>query len=361
MLRGHADLAVTASRLERAAAEGPAPARTAARLDALRALTGDVIARLDEALPRLADGGPGLAAEAARHLLSAGGKRVRPLLVVLARRACSGAPSISDAEASLAQAAELVHAATLLHDDVLDDGRIRRGLPAARVLWGNAASVLGGDFLLVRALELTAAAGVDGALTELLLAIARMIDGEALQLAHRGRADLDAAGYLAVVDGKTASLFAWCGRAGARLAGAPEPHIDALGAYGLHLGRAFQIVDDVLDVEGDPQALGKSVLCDLREGKLTLPILYALDGDPSLRRQLQAAHDLDETPPALAAALVAQVARTEAAPRARAAAQRETRLAQGALAPLAASARPTGRPFVDALELIARELCERVS
>src|SRR6185312_11210531 len=164
--------------------------------------------------------------------------------------------------------------------------------PAARVLWGNAASVLGGDFLLVRALELTCASGIAGALDELLATIARMIDGEALQLAHRGRADLDTAGYHAVVDGKTASLFAWCGRAGARLASAPCDHVEALGAYGLHLGRAFQIVDDVLDVEGDPHALGKSVLCDLREGKLTLPILYALDGDEALRSRLQAAHDL---------------------------------------------------------------------
>ena len=107
-----------------------------------------------------------------------------------------------------------MHAATLLHDDVLDDGRTRRGMPAARVLWGNAASVLGGDFLLMRALELTAATGVVGALGDLLAAIGRMIDGEALQLQHRGRSDLDAAGYIDVVDGKTASLFAWCGRAG---------------------------------------------------------------------------------------------------------------------------------------------------
>lgn len=360
-MRGHADLAVTASRLERAAAEGPAPARTAERLTALRELTGDALARLDAALPSLTDGGPGVAAQAARHLLGAGGKRVRPLLVVLSRRACGteAVPS-PETEQALAQAAELVHAATLLHDDVLDDGRMRRGLPAARVLWGNAASVLGGDFLLVRALELTCGARIAGTLDELLATIGKMIDGEALQLAHRGRANLDAAGYHAVVDGKTASLFAWCGRAGARLAGAPDAHVAALGDYGMHLGRAFQIVDDVLDVEGDPHALGKSVLCDLREGKLTLPILLALDGDDPLRRRLQAAHDLEETPPSLAAELVEKVARTEAAPRARAAAQRETRLALDALAPLD-EAQASGHPYREALAMIARELCERVS
>src|SRR5207302_4055029 len=141
-------------------------------------------------------------------------------------------------------------------------------------------------FLLVRALELTAATGVAGALDELLQAIARMIDGEALQLAHRGRADLDPAGYHAVVEGKTAALFAWCCGAGARLAGASAADRERVRAYGLELGRAFQIVDDVLDLEGDPAALGKSVLGDLREGKLTLPVLFALGADPSLRARL---------------------------------------------------------------------------
>ena len=120
-------------------------------------------ADVENGLPALADGGPGLAGRAARHLVGAGGKRVRPLLVILAARAAGRGRSRAATRASvtkLAQAAELVHAATLLHDDVLDDGRTRRGMPAARVLWGNAASVLGGDFLLIRALELTAATGV---------------------------------------------------------------------------------------------------------------------------------------------------------------------------------------------------------
>ncbi|HUS66033.1 MAG TPA: polyprenyl synthetase family protein, partial [Kofleriaceae bacterium] len=324
-MRAEADLTVTALRLERAAEEGPAPARTAARLEALKLLGGDVAARVEAALPGLADGGPGVAAEAARHLLSAGGKRVRPLLVVLAARAL-GDPA-PDPLTRLAQAAELVHAATLLHDDVLDDGRVRRGIPAARVLWGNAASVLGGDFLLVRALELTAAAAIPRALEELLQAIAQMIDGEALQLAHRGRADLLPDGYRAVVDGKTASLFAWCGRAGARLAGAADPVVEAFGAYGLHLGRAFQIVDDVLDVEGDPRALGKCVLTDLREGKLTLPVLYALEAEPALRARLAGATDAE----AIAGEIAAAVHRTAAARRARADARGETERALAAL------------------------------
>ncbi len=366
-MRAQAELAATTERLAEAAGRGPEPEVTQARLGALKLLVGDIIADVEAALPSLAGDGPGLAGHAARHLVGAGGKRVRPLLVILAARAAAaqaGVHVVTDHEVNthetgetrtaltrLAQAAELVHAATLLHDDVLDDGRTRRGLPAARVLWGNAASVLGGDFLLIRALELTAASNIEGTLGELLGAIGSMIDGEALQLQHRGKSDLDPAGYLSVVDGKTASLFAWCGRAGARLAGAGQL-VEALGAYGLHLGRAFQIVDDVLDVEGDPCALGKSVLSDLREGKLTLPVLYALEHEPELRARLAhcLAADLDE-----AAEVAESIARTGAAQRARAAAQRETAAAIESLASLPRSI------WSDALRHIAHELCARVS
>lgn len=363
-MRANAELVTTAERLEAAARRGPDSATVAARLSALKLLVGDLMSEVEAALPDVAGAGPGAAGLAARHLVGAGGKRVRPLLVILAARAAAagrdgkethgdGKDFAKDAVivARLAQAAELVHAATLLHDDVLDDGVTRRGLPAARVLWGNAASVLGGDFLLVRALELTSSTNVPGALTELLQAIGRMIDGEALQLEHRGRSDLDARSYLEVVDGKTASLFAWCGRAGARLADASHA-LDALGAYGLHLGRAFQMVDDVLDVEGDPRALGKSVMSDLREGKLTLPVLIALEREPELRARLDAccAAGSDE-----AAGIAEAVSRSGAAHAARAAAQRETERAVAALASMPPS------PFKEALDLIAHELCARVS
>jgi octaprenyl-diphosphate synthase len=366
-MRSNAELAATTERLTEAAQRGPDAEATQARLGALKLLVGDLITEVEAALPSLAERGPGLAGRAARHLVAAGGKRVRPLLVILAGRAAAasaGGPELGGgspehegparraALVALAQSAELVHAATLLHDDVLDDGRTRRGLPAARVLWGNAASVLGGDFLLIRALELTAGCGIDGTLPDLLAAVGHMIDGEALQLEHRGKSDLDAAGYLAVVDGKTASLFRWCGRAGGRIAGADDRIVDALGAYGMHLGRAFQIVDDVLDVEGDPRALGKSVLADLQEGKLTLPVLYALEREPALRARLDhclAAH-VEE-----AAEVAEAVSRTGAAERARVTAQRETQAAIKALAPLGTS------PWADALSHIAHELCARVS
>jgi octaprenyl-diphosphate synthase len=365
MMRATADLTDTARSLERAAARGPAPAETQARLSAWRSLTGDVMARLEAELPRVTEGGPGMAALAARHLLAAGGKRVRPLLVLLAARAAArpaGERAALEQEQALAQAAELVHAATLLHDDVLDDGLYRRGQPAARVLWGNAASVLGGDFLLVRALELTAAARVPGTLDELLAAIGRMIDGEALQLQHRGRADLTPERYHEVVDGKTASLFAWCGRAGARLAGAGPEVVNALGEYGLQLGRAFQIVDDVLDVEGDPQALGKGVLCDLREGKLTLPVLFALEGAPALRARLQAAVSEEHPPEGLVEALAQALRGGAAAARAREVASARTAAAEQALAVLDAEEGPAeSRACRSVLSFIARELCARRS
>ena len=152
-MRAQAELAATTERLAEAARRGPDPEAMQARLGALKLLVGDIITDVENGLPALADGGPGLAGRAARHLVGAGGKRVRPLLGHPRARAPPGVRGRlrrrrRSSLTKLAQAAELVHAATLLHDDVLDDGRTRRGMPAARVLWGNAASVLGGDFLL---------------------------------------------------------------------------------------------------------------------------------------------------------------------------------------------------------------------
>jgi octaprenyl-diphosphate synthase len=358
-MRTQADLTTTADRLKRAADRGATAAATAERLSALETGVSALMARVEAALPALSRGGPGLAGQAAQHLIASGGKRVRPLITVLSARAlgCRG-PADDPRLESLALASELVHAATLLHDDVLDDGRVRRGMPAARVLWGNAASVLGGDFLLVRALELAASTGVEGALGDLLQAIGCMIDGEALQLAHRGRADLDASGYHAVVEGKTAALFAWCCGAGARLAGASAGDRERVRRYGVEVGRAFQIVDDVLDLDGDPAHLGKSVLNDLREGKLTLPVLHALAADASLRSRLAELGEAgEEAPPSLAEELRAAIDRAGATRLARQEAARATTRALEALADLT---HPIA-PYDGALQLIARELCARVS
>ena len=278
----------------RGGAPRPDPEAVQARLGALKLLVGDIVTDVENgsagARRRWSGAGRPRRAPSRRRRRQAGAAAAghpRARAPPAVREAT--APTRRSSLTKLAQAAELVHAATLLHDDVLDDGRTRRGMPAARVLWGNAASVLGGDFLLdPRARDHSGYRARRRARRSARRSVGRMIDGEALQLQHRGRHDLDAGSYIDVVDGKTASLFAWCGRAGARLAGSADAIADSLGAYGLHLGRAFQIVDDVLDVEGDPHALGKSVLSDLREGKLTLPVLYALEREPALRALLDA-------------------------------------------------------------------------
>ncbi len=227
-----------------------------------------------------------LVQKSARHLLSLEGKRLRPVCVALAARAGTG---FDERARELAVAVELVHSATLLHDDVVDQGAVRRGEPTARLLYGNAASVFAGDWLLIEALRRVRKAGVDRVLDGLLETIDTMIVAESLQLEHRGRLMADREVYFSVIDGKTASLFKWAMQAGARAGGLPEPAVRALEDYGRHLGLAFQIVDDTLDLAGDADQTGKALFIDLEEGKVTYPILLALERDPSLRPWLERA------------------------------------------------------------------------
>lgn len=223
------------------------------------------------------------------HLLQLGGKRLRPVCVALAARMASPrAPQIGAAAVDLAVAVELVHNATLLHDDVVDAGDVRRGAPAARVIYGNAASIFAGDWLLVEALRRVRASGVAHVLDALLTVIDRMIEAEAIQLEQRGRIDVDRDGYFSVIEGKTASLFGWATYAGGRAACLPDEQCEALSAFGRHLGIAFQAVDDLLDFSGDSRATGKTLFADLREGKTTYPLIVALEREPALRAQVQA-------------------------------------------------------------------------
>jgi octaprenyl-diphosphate synthase len=221
-------------------------------------------------------------------------------------------------------------------------------------------SVLAGDFVLTRALEEVERAQVPGAMRALLGTIHSMIAGEALQLSLRGRGDVRIRDYQEVVDGKTAALFAFCGRAGALCAATLTPaavaHADVLADYARHLGQAFQIVDDVLDIDGDPAQLGKAVMSDLREGKLTLPVLLALESRPELRERVQlpslAVAD-DSLPDHTVALLRRALADSDATRRARQHAAREAELGCTRLLAL-----PTG-PYRDALWLIANELVQR--
>jgi octaprenyl-diphosphate synthase len=219
---------------------------------------------------------------AAHHLLDLRGKHLRPLCVALASRFGDG---FTDQARGLAVAVELIHSATLLHDDVVDVAERRRGEPAACVVYGNAASIFAGDWLLVAALRRIAAAGVDGMLDRMLAVIDEMIVAESLQLERRGNVTGSRDDYFAIVEGKTAALFRWAMTAGARVARLSAAAEAALERFGLHLGVAFQAVDDELDYA---DGTGKDPLADLREGKITYPLVIALERDPALHGRLVA-------------------------------------------------------------------------
>jgi octaprenyl-diphosphate synthase len=197
--------------------------------------------------------------------------------VVLASKVGGG---FDDNARQLALAVELVHTATLLHDDVVDVADARRGQPAARAVWGNAASIFAGDWLLVEALKRVRRTKIDGLLDRMLAIIEEMILAESLQLERRGQVTGSVADYFRVAEGKTAALFRWAMAAGARAGGAGPVEEAALERYGLDLGVAFQVVDDCLDFEGDVAVTGKTLFADLREGKLTYPLLLAMEREP---------------------------------------------------------------------------------
>ncbi len=234
----------------------------------------------------------------AGHLLACGGKRLRPMCVALAARVGSGfGPRARD----LAVASELVHAATLLHDDVVDLGERRRGAPAARMIYGNAASIFAGDWLLVEALVRVRRTGLHDVLDRALGVLTEMLDAEALQLDRRGKLDGTVADYMRVVSGKTASLFRWSLYAGARAGGLDDRSCGLLEAFGDKLGVAFQVTDDLLDVDGDPERIGKELFADLREGKATYPLLVLFERDAALRAEVAAGLEAGAIGPALAA------------------------------------------------------------
>jgi geranylgeranyl pyrophosphate synthase len=222
--------------------------------------------------------------EAARHILDAGGKRVRPQLALLAARALGG--SLARA-VPLAAACELVHTATLVHDDIVDESDSRRGRMAVQFYFGNSASVLMGDYLVVRSFALVAA-DPDRQLWSILVdTISRMCEGEVLQICVKGDTSIGVDVYETIIECKTALLISTCTRFGALLGNASPEVEQALTDFGYQIGMAFQIQDDILDFLGDEKTLGKPVGGDLREGKVTLPVIYALqDARPEDRAEL---------------------------------------------------------------------------
>ena len=212
--------------------------------------------------------------ELASHLIAAGGKRLRPMLTIAG--ALAGAKQdMPEAALKLAASVEFIHSATLLHDDVIDESDKRRGRDTANALWGNESSVLVGDFLFARAFELMVETGDIKVLGMLSSASARITEGEVKQMVMAGQPDAPLEDYLSVITNKTAILFAAAAEAGARVGGASQEICDALHAYGLALGRAFQIMDDALDYASDTQSIGKHVGDDFVDGKITMPVILA--------------------------------------------------------------------------------------
>lgn len=216
------------------------------------------------------------------HLIGRRGKMLRPRLVLLASSIVAGEARFSP---ELAAAAELIHSASLLHDDVIDASDHRRDLPTARVVYSNAASVLAGDHCLTDAMDLIRSVDPDAALAEALACVRQLVDGELLQLETRGQLVLDESHYRRVCELKTASLFVWAARAGARFAGADAAQIDRFGEFARDLGIAFQIRDDLLDFVGG-ERFGKELHEDLREGRSTLPLILAAAERPELAAEL---------------------------------------------------------------------------
>ncbi|KOF54068.1 octaprenyl diphosphate synthase [Achromobacter sp. DMS1] len=260
------------------------------------------------------------------YIIGAGGKRMRPALVLMVARALGYE---GERHHLLAAVVEFIHTATLLHDDVVDESDLRRGRETANAVFGNAASVLVGDYLYSRSFEMMVEADSMRIMSILSEATTVIAEGEVLQLLNVHDPDVSQERYLQVVRYKTAKLFEAAARVGAVLAGATPEQEDAAAAYGRHVGTAFQIVDDVLDYRGDAAALGKNVGDDLREGKPTLPFIRVMEvGTP---QQQQLIRDAIRTGDADFAAVAAAIQATDALDHAMKAAEAEARLASDAL------------------------------
>ena len=256
-------------------------------LSEIRAPVKDDIKAVNELILKRLQSDVVLINQIGHYIVSSGGKRLRPLLVLLAARACgySGGRHID-----MAAIVEFIHTATLLHDDVVDGSQLRRNRDTANAVWGNEASVLVGDFLYSRAFEMMVDVGSMRVMDVLSHATNRIAEGEVLQLLNANDADTDEARYMEVIQRKTATLFEAGTRLGAVLAETGSEVEDALANYGLHLGVAFQLVDDALDYVSEDGVIGKQVGDDLDEGKPTLPVIRAMEvGNEGQRARLRTA------------------------------------------------------------------------
>jgi octaprenyl-diphosphate synthase len=253
----------------------------------VRALVSDDLARLDRCIVRSLDSEVALVNQVARYIVAGGGKRIRPLLVVLAARACGyGGGRHVEAAAIV----EFIHTATLLHDDVVDGSDLRRGRDTANAVFGNEASVLVGDFLYSRAFQMMVGVGEMRIMEVLADATNVIAEGEVMQLMNCNDPDTNEIRYFDVIRSKTAKLFEAGARVAAILAGADEAAEAALAEYGMRLGIAFQLIDDALDYTGAAEEMGKNMGDDLAEGKPTLPLIHAMrEGSEDQRETIRRA------------------------------------------------------------------------
>jgi octaprenyl-diphosphate synthase len=238
--------------------------------------------QVDQVIAQRLDSGVPLVGSVSQYIISAGGKRLRPALLLL----CCGALGYQQSQRfNMAAVVEFIHTATLLHDDVVDESALRRGRATANAAFGNAASVLVGDFLYSRAFQMMVDADSMRIMQVLSDATNVIAEGEVQQLMNMHDASLDEAGYLQVIRSKTAKLFEASARVGAILAQADSALEEACASYGQALGTAFQVIDDVLDYAGEAEVMGKSVGDDLREGKATLPLIAAMQRGTAQEKQ----------------------------------------------------------------------------
>jgi octaprenyl-diphosphate synthase len=303
-------------------------------LDSIRAPIASDLRRVDEVIRLRLDSDVILIRTIAHYIVASGGKRLRPALVLLAANAFGAE---GGAKHELAAVIEFIHTATLLHDDVVDESSLRRGRKTANAEFGNAASVLVGDFLYSRAFQMIVEAGSLRVMKVLADATNVIAEGEVLQLLNVRDADTDEDKYLRVIRYKTAKLFEAATQVGAILGGATSEAQSALAEYGMHLGTAFQLIDDVLDYSGDLHETGKNLGDDLAEGKPTLPLIYAMRvGDADEKSIVR--HAIEHGGKADLEAVVAAIHRVGALDYARSRARAEAESATARLAHLPDSA-----------------------
>jgi len=279
------------ARLQPAAAM-PAPRRYPPELPAIIALVADKLLRVEEECRRNFRSEVGVIDELGVYLSEAGGKRVRPILLLLSAQMCGYR---GDRDVLFASVFEFIHTATLVHDDVIDEADVRRGRGTMNARWGNGLTVLLGDYLYIKSMNMALEADDIRIIRILAQITLKMIEGEIVSDRHRANIRLTEEEHLDIVRRKTAFLFAGCGRVAGVLAGVAPSRVEALAEFGMNLGMAFQIVDDLLDFTSDTRILGKPVASDLKEGKLTLPLIYLLQaGEPAEIEMVQTVLDEGE-------------------------------------------------------------------